>query len=123
MEREKKRSVERAAISVTRGANTQVTEVIERGPPLTVDDRIAAAVAAFVLCGATYFVVWFLMSLFLDNGTGALVGLIPWSRWLPVDLTALTTMAAWIAPGWTYRVFGKAMRPLEPLFRDPDSFH
>lgn len=115
MESEKKKAVESAAIRVTKSANTQVTEVIPSERHLKLEDRVAAAVAAFLLCGTCYFVIWSLLSVILDNGSGLGLALIRWTWRLPVYATILTIVAAFVSPGWTYSIFGKVVARLADL--------
>jgi len=107
MEPDKKKVVETAAIRVTKSANTQITEAIQSERDLRLEDRVAAAAAALLLCGVSYFVIWFLLSVILDNGTGVMFGLVPWTWRLPLYATILTTIMAFASPGWTYSIFGK----------------
>jgi hypothetical protein len=112
---EKKKMVESAAIRVTKSANTQVTEVITSERHLILEDRVVAAVAALLLCGATYFVIWGLLSVILDSGSGLGLVLVRWTWRLPLYAAVLTTIAAFVSPGWTYSIFGKVIARLAEL--------
>jgi len=111
-----KQDVAAAAVRVAGRSDSQITEVIEpegeggKGPALA--DRVAAAAATFLLGGASYFVCWALMGFF---GNGDLLGFMLKLWKVPAVATLITTACAFIAPKWTYRMFGKLMEPFGSL--------
>jgi hypothetical protein len=123
VETEKKNAMENAAIRVTKSSNAQVTEVIPNERHLKIEDRFAAAFAALLLCGATYFVIWGFLSVILDNGSGLGLALFRWTWRLPFYGTILTTIAAFVSPGWTISIFGKLVARLSDLIREAFAPH
>ena len=109
-----------AAVRVSKRSNSHITEVIEPetedGRSLSAADRFAAGAAAFFYGGACYFVCWFLMGFKFQVAGGGALGLVLLGWRLPIIATAITTVSAFIMPKWTYRVFGKLMKPFEYLF-------
>src|ERR1700739_1583693 len=92
--------------------STVVTEVIEKNEDegLSLSDRFAAMFAALLLCGGTYFVIWLMIAVKLGVAAGDVESAgWPWVlTWrLPLLATAITSLAAFLRPGWTYRYFGR----------------
>lgn len=114
-----KQDVAAAAVRVAGRSDSQITEVIEAdgGKSLPLADRVAAAAATFLLGGASYFVCWVLIGFFAsDASNGDLLGFMLKLWKVPAVATLVTTACAFIAPKWTYRMFGKLMEPFGALF-------
>ena len=110
----------RAAVHVSHRSNSVITELIEKDEDvgLTLPDRLAAALAAFFVCGGSYFAIW----LMIEIKTGGTLADLQPAIWLwfltwrlPFLATALTTLAAFIRPGWAYRWFGKITKSFDRL--------
>lgn len=90
-----------------------ITEVIpaDEDRHLDLSDRLAAAAAAFFVCGATYLVLWIILWAQADGGRFPEHGFDKWllSWRLPAMLTAATTLSAFCMPARTWRWFGKVM--------------
>jgi hypothetical protein len=108
-----------AAERVTQRSVTQITEVIEpesvdgKGVPL--NERCAATAAAFIVCGACYFVIWISIVFRLGTGDDGMNAGFFESWHVPTLATAITAMSAFLRPKWTYRIFGKLMKPFDYL--------
>lgn len=110
-----KKKIAEAAEHVADRFKTEITEVIEADEDLDLAlvDRFAAAAATFLVCGITYFGIW----LWLDFQAGVAVNdaepavlLWLWTWQTPFIATFITTVVAFIRPGWAYRYFGKVTK-------------
>lgn len=112
-DKDRKRAIAAAAERVAQNSNTEITEVIEPENPPENDnalyDRIAAAAAAFVVCGACYFAIWLWVFFELESKLqGGLDIFLSWRA--PAVATVVTTVSAFFRPKWTYRIFGEIMK-------------
>jgi hypothetical protein len=110
----------RAAKCAAAHSNTIITEVVEKDEDegLSLADRLAAAAAALLLCGASYFFIWFsvLIAMMRYNVSGdATLWVGVWTWRTPVIATAITGVFSFIRPGMAYRYFGKTVGWFERL--------
>lgn len=115
-----KKKMAEAAERISRRSATEITEVIEKDEDknLSLVDRFAAAAAALLVCGVSYFGIWFWLEFKVTAGTAisdAAGYLWIWTWRAPFYATAITTLAAFLKPGWAYRCFGKLTKAFEDL--------
>jgi hypothetical protein len=116
MESTQKKANAQAARRIVANSATQITDVIESDKDIHLWDRVAASAAAFILCGPSYFLVWFLLSFMWNTADGSgLLSLIFYTWRLPLLATVITSLAAFVAPSWTTWTFGALMRWAEIL--------
>ena len=111
----------RAAVHVSHRSNSVTMEVIEKDEDvgLTLPARLSASLAAFFVCGGSYFAIWLMVEIktgdtFPDLQPAIWLWILTWR--LPFLATALTTLAAFLSPGWAYRWFGKFTRSFDRLW-------
>lgn len=115
-----KQKTAQAAERVVSHSITTITEVIEKREDegLVLADRLAAAAAALLACGVSYFFIWLTLLMALGqydaDGTATLwVGL--WTWRVPIVATAVVTMFFFFRPQMAYRYFGKTVQVFEKL--------
>lgn len=100
---------------VTGRSHTEITEVIEKDEDkdLTFTDRLAAAFAALLVCGISYFALWFWLEIdvaTVTNHAEPAAWLWLWTWRTPFIATAVTAVFSFFRPGMAYRYFGKVAK-------------
>lgn len=117
-----KAKIAKAAKNVVSDTSTSIDEVIDAGEDqyLKLRDRLAGSLAAFVVTGIGYALAWLLIAAAISHGGGFVSGSIVhywFEGWHVVAaFTLITTLAAFIRPNWTIRVFGYLMKSFDNLF-------
>lgn len=117
-----KARITQASKNVVTDTSVEIDEVIDANEDHGVKftDRLAASFATLFVSGAGYAIAWFLLAAAISHGGGFVYGPIVrywFDGWhLVAVLTVITTLAAFIRPNWTARVFGYLMKPFNNLF-------
>ncbi|HEV2112378.1 MAG TPA: hypothetical protein VGT99_13550 [Gammaproteobacteria bacterium] len=116
-----KDAIAAAAVRVSKRSNSHITEVIEPetedGKSLPVADRFAAAGVVFFVGGACYFAAWLWILFNMSRVEGPTpIDRILLSWHTPALVTLATVLSAFAKPRWTYRIFGKLMKPFVYMF-------